>query len=123
MSSSEIEKIVCWQCQAVLDLGDHYCRHCGAPTSRPATPRDSGATLAPRAGESRLVILLMLFVVLGPLALPMLWRCRCFSTVWKLILTALVLGATLAIVWFAWFAFQAVLVPLREVLGPRLGSV
>lgn len=124
MNATEIEKIVCYHCHAVLDLGDNYCRHCGAPTSRPSTLGNGpGVPIVPRprVGESRLVILVMLFAVLGPLALPMLWRSRSFSPAWKLILTVLVLGATLALFWLAWYTVHTVVAPLHEALYPKGG--
>jgi hypothetical protein len=114
MSVSEIEKIVCHRCHAVLDLGDNYCRHCGAPTSASIPP-----PAGPRLGESRLLILIMLFAVLGPLALPMLWRCRCFSRTWKTILTLLVLGATLAVFGLLWYSVQSVFATLTKSMEIR----
>lgn len=121
MSTSEIEKIVCYQCHALLDLGDNYCRHCGAPTSQAA--RSVGPRPLPplRPGDSKLVILTMLFAVLGPLALPMLWRCRCFSPAWKWFLTLLVLGVTLALVGFAWYTIHSVVASFHEALHSRPG--
>jgi len=111
MSTSEIEKIVCYHCHAVLDLGDNYCRHCGAPTAARAP-----VTASPRPGESRVLILIMLFAVLGPLALPMLWRSHCFSPAWKTILTLLVLGATLAVFGLLWYSVQSVTATLTKSL-------
>jgi hypothetical protein len=115
MSSCEIEKIVCYRCHALLDLGDNFCRRCGVPTTQAPSPSQPAVSPQPlRFGESRVVILVMLFVVLGPLALPMLWRSRCFSLAWKIILTVLVVGATLAVFWLLWYTVHAILTPLQR---------
>ncbi len=45
--------------------------------------------------HGRLTVLLMLFFVLGPLGLPLLWKSPHFSKLWKQILTALTLIYTL----------------------------
>jgi hypothetical protein len=39
-------------------------------------------------------VLLLLFVVLGPLGLPLLWKSPRFTRTWKIVLTALVLVYT-----------------------------
>jgi len=125
MNASEIEKIVCYQCHAVLDLGDNYCRYCGTPTSqtaRSAEYRPLGASPPPLgSGASKIVILTLLFAVLGPLALPLLWRCRCFSPTWKWLLTLIVLGVTFALVGFAWYAIHSVVASFHEALHSRPG--
>ena len=41
--------------------------------------------------HGRLTVLLMLFFVLGPFGLPLLWKSPRFSKLWKQILTALTL--------------------------------
>jgi len=117
----DIEKIVCPQCYAMLDVGDNYCRHCGASTVNSAGPGEMPARLAPdrsrdRCGwsENRWLVLAMLFLVLGPLGLPMLWRSRQFSLTWKLILTSIMLAVTVAVVGTIWFVMQQALAPLRE---------
>jgi hypothetical protein len=47
------------------------------------------------------MVLVMLFAVAGPLALPLLWRSRRFSSAWKTALTVLVLSLTAAVC-FVW---------------------
>ena len=115
MSVVDVEKVVCRQCYAVLDLADHFCRHCGtaiaAEVDSPQTrPRAGRAGLA----DNRGVVLFMLFAVLGPLGLPMLWRSSQFSPTWKFLLTVLMLGATAAGVFLIWYSVQSALAPLRE---------
>jgi hypothetical protein len=115
--AEKIEKIVCPRCCAVLDAGDNYCRHCGQPT-RDSLPDDSRpiATTARKSNwaESRGFVLVMLFVVLGPLALPMLWRSRNFSMAWKIILTVTMIAVTVFIIFMIWYTLYIALEPLRQ---------
>ena len=60
------------------------------------------------------VVLMMLFVVLGPLALPMLWRSRGFSPLWKALLTLLMVGVTVLILFLMWFVVAKALDPLEQ---------
>jgi len=126
MNADEIQKIVCRRCYALLDVGDNYCRHCGAPT-RVQGPDDrspapshaasipAGASSSPAGLESPWLVLLMLFLVLGPLALPMLWRSRRFSRAWKIVLTVAVLGLTALVVALGWYLInKTILEPLRQ---------
>ena len=122
-TAQEIEKIVCRHCHAMLDVGDSFCRHCGAPTgddpTAPATQPVSYVPAAPSRkrsdwSESRWAVLTMLFLVLGPIALPMLWRSRQFTPLWKILLTLLVLGLTIGIVWLLWYVIVTALAPLQE---------
>jgi len=113
----QIEKIVCPGCCGVLDVADNFCRHCGtavgnvksaaAAPSRPAAER-------PKWAENRWIILFMLFLVLGPLGLPMLWRSRQFSLPWKIVLTVTVVGLTVLILWLIWYVLAKSLEPLME---------
>jgi hypothetical protein len=56
----------------------------------------------------------MLFLVLGPLALPMLWRSRDFSLLWKSILTAAMLGVTVLLIWGIWWVTHQTMMSLQE---------
>ena len=117
----DIQKVVCPQCYAVLDVGDNFCRHCGAPMRNSAAASPVPARVVPaRPGErskwseNRWVVLALLLLVLGPVALPLLWRSRQFSPVWKVILTTLSLGMTVWILWWIWHDLQKTLEPLKE---------
>lgn len=48
------------------------------------------------------LILAMLFFVTAALGLPVLWMSRGFSTVWKIVLTVVVLAWTVLILWLFW---------------------
>jgi uncharacterized membrane protein len=64
--------------------------------------------------ESPVVVLLGLFVFFGPLALPLLWRSRRFTRVWKIGLTLAVLLATYAAFWYSAELLKKALDPLQE---------
>ena len=64
--------------------------------------------------ESRVTVLTMLFAVLGPLALPLLWRSSRFSLTWKIVLTLLVLLLTGVIIGLFSYVIQMTLAPLKE---------
>ena len=133
MESQSQQKIVCPTCCAVLDAGDSFCRRCGASTTdavalvgeaatgTPPSPlRSPPRATPPAAGkppwsENVWVVLAMLFLGIGPLALPMLWRSRQFSLTWKLMLTLLVLLITALIVAVLWYVFNQMLAPLQSI--------
>lgn len=115
-SAHEIQKTVCRRCYAVLDVGDNYCRRCGAPTSPSVAAASPRAAYGgrPKWSETRGGILVSLFALLGPLALPMLWRSRQFSRPWKIVLTALVVAITVVVVWLLWYVIHKALEPLGQ---------
>ena len=128
------EKIVCRQCYCVLDAGDNFCRQCGLATPQMAArlgqagmpTAAAGATAGGRVAappafwESPWVILPALFLLLGPLALPMLWRSRRFSLLWKTVLTFLVTVTTVLAIWWPVHKMNEMLAPLmRDLEGVR----
>ncbi len=64
--------------------------------------------------ESPVVVLLGLFVLFGPLALPLLWRSRRFTRAWKIGLTVAVLLATFVAIWYSAELLKKALDPLQE---------
>ncbi len=125
-TAHDIEKIVCHRCCAVLDVGDKYCRHCGVAldgrfTPAPARPAPARKVDEPGWTESRWAVLTALFLVLGALAIPMLWRSRQFSRGWKIVLTILVLILTAVVLWLAWYVVNLSIIKplmqLREQMG------
>jgi len=124
MNAHDIEKTACPRCFALLDGGDRFCPHCGAesdrPSPQPPTPAATPELVPDRPkpprdlAESRVMVLLLLFAVLGPLALPVLWRSSRFSGVWKVFLTALVLVFTVVVVWGLWYAVNRFVESLEE---------
>ena len=123
MNDMLIETTVCHRCYAVIEAGDNYCRHCGTnltdPSDDAASPRSARPVLAsvverPRFSESPWVVLPLLFLVLGPLGVPLLWRSRQFSLLWKGVLTLIMAVVTVFLLWSIWFTLQTSLAPLRE---------
>ncbi|MCX6071165.1 MAG: hypothetical protein NTU91_09970, partial [Chloroflexi bacterium] len=78
------------------------------------------AGVAAKWSESPWVVLLALFLVLGPLGLPMLWRSRRFSLLWKLLLTVLMTAITIFILAMVWYVTNQALAPLRELRHMKL---
>jgi hypothetical protein len=128
MNDLAIETTVCHGCYALLDAADNYCRHCGIATAnlaglsegRIAAASFSGKPVLtpsdqqPRWSESPWVVLPLLFLILGPLALPLLWRSRQFTLLWRSVLTVIMVGLTVFLLWSVWFSLQQALTPLRE---------
>ena len=128
MSDLVVQKAVCYGCYAVLDVTDNYCRHCGAATanltgsshggsaavSRGVNPAVACSARQPSFSESPWVVLPLLFLILGPFGLPLLWRSRRFTLLWKGVLTIVVVGLTAWILWAIWFILHQALAPLRE---------
>lgn len=126
MTAEEIEKTVCPHCSGVLDVGDGICRDCGAGTGRPpseASPQSPAVAAQPVFDRPRPrpdmaerpgMVLVLLFLVLGPLALPVLWRSSKFSPAWKIALTILVVIQTVIVVWLLWYVIYLFIESLRE---------
>jgi hypothetical protein len=62
----------CRRCNQLIDRTDHFCRQCGS-----ATGKQSKLYYKP------LVVLVMLFFLVGPLALPLLFKSPDFSPLQK----------------------------------------
>jgi hypothetical protein len=114
MSNPLTPEVVCRSCKATLGASDNYCRHCGTPTAERA-----GLSSRSKVAwwESPWVVLTLLFVVLGPLALPLLWRSRRFTRPWKIALSIIVVGIAVFAVWQVWCALNRALKPLLELEG------
>jgi hypothetical protein len=113
-------KPVCRQCAAALDADDNYCRRCGQPTAVGVSLGVAPRVTQPGVWESPWVILPLIFFVLGPLALPLLWRSRRFTLLWKCILTVSVTGLTVFLVWTTWVTVERTLAPVQKALDFQL---
>jgi hypothetical protein len=111
MNNAVPAQIVCPHCNGAIDATDNYCRHCAAPTARRAGLSGSSGV---NWWESPWVVLTLLLLVLGPLALPLLWRSRRFTFHWKIVLTVIVAGVTVYVLWQAWYVLNQSLAPLQE---------
>jgi hypothetical protein len=128
MTNCVVEATVCHECYAVLDATDNYCRHCGtstadrtdsSPGERTPSRYGVGPVLAvavdrPKWSESPWFVLPMLFLAFGPFALPLLWRSRRFTLLWKTILTVFMVGVIVFLLWQIWFILHQSLTPLLE---------
>ena len=68
--------------------------------------------------HGRLFVLVMLFVVMGPFGLPLLWKSPHFTKGWKQILTALTLLYTL---WVLQSLYSAITTSMRSLTPMGLG--
>jgi hypothetical protein len=102
-----IPVVVCRKCGTTIGASDNYCRHCGTPT-------EAGLAGLAAWWESPWVILPLLFLVVGPFALPLLWRSRRFTRPWKIALSVITVGVPLFFVWQVWQAVNQVFAPLLE---------
>jgi hypothetical protein len=87
----------CWSCELTIDRDDHYCRHCG---------QGQGAFVA--WYYRPLWIVLLGLTVLGPFALPLVWRTPQLGRTAKWIATVVVVGVSAYLGW-------EFIVTLREV--------
>ena len=82
----------CPMCDQMLLPGSKFCGECGfALTS--AGPRTAPAK--PKWYQNFWVLLFMIFFVLGPFAIPLIWKHPTMSRNTKWVLTAVALGYTL----------------------------
>ena len=119
MDALLLNQVACRRCDAALDSADNFCRHCGAPTTdepeSPAAPRPARPVEKQSLRDNPWAMLGMLFLAIGPLALPLLWSGRAFGRLAKFALTLLVIGQTMAIIWAAYyFTTTFVLTPLNK---------
>jgi hypothetical protein len=129
MDNPVLAQATCCRCHAVIDDGDKYCRYCGERAdvsdndggTEAIDVGDAGTVLPPAVSqpgscESRGAILSLLFLAIGPFALPLLWRSRCFTPFWKKALTGLVLGLTALLLFLLWLVVKQFILPLRQVV-------
>jgi ribosomal protein L40E len=109
-------KVVCRQCAAAIDADDNYCRRCGSPTPCGVTLGVSAGVTRPATWESPWVILPLILFVLGPLALPLLWRSRQFTSFWKILVTVLVTVVAVLLIAMSWVYTRQALSPLLKAL-------
>jgi hypothetical protein len=83
------------------------------------SPASAPSVQQAKWSESPWVVLPLLFLILGPFALPLLWRSRRFTLVWKSILTVVMLGVTVYLLWSVWLILHQVMVSVQEVDNVR----
>ena len=117
MSTDSATKIECLRCGTRLDPADNFCRHCGDATQSSSTGISPGLRRTankPRFSETRLGILFILFVGLGPLGLPFLFRSKVYSRSEKIGLTVLLIMVTVLLVYLLWYTVTMFLDALAE---------
>jgi hypothetical protein len=110
--SEKVSQTPCGRCSELLDPGDNFCRHCGWMTQVGAAMVKIGRLPAPvpekpLSWAENAVIVLLALCLIGPLAIPMLWRSRRFTRGWKIGLTLAVLAVTVLACWYTVKAVNA----------------
>jgi hypothetical protein len=109
-------QLVCRRCQGAIDATDNYCRHCASPTGKLGGSPAKGSA---EWWESPWFVVTLLLFVVGPLALPLLWRSRRFTVHWKIVLTIVVTFITAYFLWVIWYTLNQALAPLQELKNFR----
>jgi len=115
LAMDAVKQIVCRVCSAEIDVADSFCRHCGTPTTGRgdlAIAADTRSRATPI--DSPWVVLGLLFFVLGPFALPVLYKSRAFNTPVKIALTIVVLIIAVVAVWVTLYLVGQVTTTLKE---------
>ncbi len=122
-----VQELACRHCGKVAPLESDVCPHCGGvfnsrrESSEPSTLRQSVAD----AIDNPWVVIGLLFGVMGPLAIPVLWRSRGFTWPMKIALSIAVCVYTTLLAWLAWLAVRMAweqVAPLLGVLSGQLSS-
>jgi uncharacterized membrane protein YvbJ len=110
------EKTACKQCGSDIDPADKFCRHCGMPFDRSDEQSPATDVRPINSWDSRAAVLFLLFMGIGPFAIPVLWRSKHFSRRSKLALTITVVTLTIVLLWLLWVVIKQFILPLRELL-------
>ena len=94
----------CLACGAATATPATYCRQCG----RPFNPSQVLAPSGLKWHQNVWLLLLLLFFVLGPFGLPLVWKHPRFSRATKLTLTLVMVVYTVVLVQLTMRMFQAV---------------
>jgi hypothetical protein len=140
MTEYLVEKTVCQRCYAILDAADSFCRYCGQPAgpnadlprpmdgreessdrsgqvgNLPPAPARAGSPPCARPGwsDSPWVVLPLVFLVLGPFGLPVLWKNRRTPLAVKIVSTAVLAGAVVVTAGLMFYVMHTALAPLKE---------
>lgn len=117
-----MEKCICPRCRAEIDSIDIYCRRCGLNLLPLPDQEFAEAVVIPERKLARTtpfdnpwLMLVFLFFVLGPFALPMLWHGKAFTPLGKWILSLLTVAFTLLALWLVWIMVdKLILEPFRH---------
>ncbi len=101
-----------------INLKCRSCRH-QEPLPVLRCP-DCGAIMDPvqrKRSMSPIIVILLLFFVLGPFALPMLWRNDRFNTATKWVLTVMVVIYTFVALWYVWVFVENLMGQVDQAMG------
>jgi hypothetical protein len=120
-----MEKSPCPRCLSEIDRVDRFCRYCGEQVRSVEGGHLVSIEVVPElsanrrsAMDSPWVVLSMIFFVLGPLALPMLWRGNAFSLRGKWIVTLLTVAYFFFLLWLTIFLANIMIFePIRKALS------
>ena len=116
--AQSIASIFCHQCHVEAGADDRQCRRCGAELRTAELEAPAAGLKTPTTWreliDSRWAVLLLLFGVMGPLAIPILLKSRSFSTVSKVVLSVVVTIYIAALVWCAWLAVKSAYDQLQD---------
>jgi len=111
MNATEVRSIVCPRCSTQIDVCDNFCPHCGGavrefvplPPGHAPISKEKAIASRTKLCDNPWFVLSLMFLALGPFALPLLWRSRGFSPFWKTLLTVVMLAFTALLVFAIWF--------------------
>jgi hypothetical protein len=119
---AEPEPHICPRCSLPFDGGIDACPYCGMSaeseeTQPPIFPQGKPfEAVAPRRRLSdNLALVWLLLFTIGPLALPMVWRCRRMALPWKIVWTVLMLTLTALLVFAIWVLVQQSVDPFEQI--------
>ena len=95
---------ICLACGATTAMPATYCRQCGKPLDPAHPPAPSGS----KWYQNVWLVLLLLFFVLGPFGLPLVWKNPRFSRTVKMALTLTMVVYTVVLVQLTIQMFQTV---------------
>ncbi|MCX7920169.1 MAG: hypothetical protein N3A72_11310 [bacterium] len=102
-------RAICHTCITVVE-GKVYCPNCYIAVEV------NNEQIAERNANNKWYysipfVLLMLFAIAGPFALPLLWKSPEFNTTSKFLLTTLVILITIFLIWFIYWLSVTYLIP------------
>ena len=105
----------CMMCGASAPAGTKFCGQCGQSLDPLAAPLPPRTEQRPRWYNNIWFVLFMLFFVVGPFGLPLVWKNSRFSQRAKIILTLLMVVYTVLLVEWTMQAIQAVMGQVNQI--------
>jgi hypothetical protein len=99
-------KLRCSSCRHEMPLPPHKCPQCGGEM----------VVTKPRWQPSPIVVIFLLFFVLGPFALGILWRNERFSTDAKWFLTVVAIICWIPVMWYFYAEMRQIYVAVLQAM-------